>query len=548
MDVYSCVEVFPTEAPVDREARYYRDVPDPDAYEVPCRDACPAHVDVPLYVYLIAQGKYSEALAVVREKVPFPGVLGRICTHPCEQACHRGELNKMSNGELNKGEPVCIQFLKRAAADNDSGIWKQNSKVLPATGKKVAVVGSGPAGLTAAFYLAKKGHSVTVFEALSKAGGMMRAGIPSYRLPEDILDSEIKEIEDIGVEIKTDTTIKKLDEIFSSGYTAAYIATGAWLSQKLGVPGEDAKEVIYGLDFLRKVNMGQKVDLGEKVVVIGGGSVAIDAARSALRLGAKEVNLVCLECRIPTSKDRMLAQDLEIEQAEEEGVTIHPCLGVKRFLTKNGEITGLETTTCVSVLSEDGNFDPKFEEGPSPVMEADSVIIAIGQSVDKSMVPGGLDSQSTGIISIDPVTLQTSDKRVFAGGDVVTGTASVIQAIAQGRDAAASIDKCLGGDGNIEETLVTVEKSDTWFVGLDEDFPKWPKANVPCMDNKERKSSFTEVELGYDKDEALEQAKRCLRCNLKPLVAYEEECAHCGVCFMDCPKRAIDITYPVSFC
>jgi NADPH-dependent glutamate synthase beta subunit-like oxidoreductase len=242
----------------------------------------------------------------------------------------------------------------------------------------------------------------------------------------------------------------------------------------------------------------------------------------------------------------MLAEDIEIAQAEEEGVTISPCLGVKSFLTKDGNITGVETVACVSVRSEDGTFDPKFEESSSPVMEADSVIIAIGQSVDKSMVPGGLDFKSAGVI--DPVTLQTSDKRVFAGGDVVTGSASVIQAIAQGRNAAASMDKYLGGDGNIEETLVTVEKSPPLIVALDEDFVKWPKVNVPCMDNKERIASFAEVELGYDNNKAVEQAKRCLRCNLKPVVAYEEECAHCGVCFMECPKRAIDVTYPVSFC
>jgi NADPH-dependent glutamate synthase beta subunit-like oxidoreductase len=546
MDVFSFMEACPTEQPWFDVWKFRdRDVPDWDAYEVPCREACPAHMDVPRYIKLVAQGKYDEALAVVREKAPFPAVLGRVCLQPCEDACSRSKLNseKLVEGR-KKEEPVCIRFLKRAASDNGNGLWKQNSKVSPATGKKVAVVGSGPAGLTAAYYLAKKGHSVTVFEALSKTGGMMQAVIPAYRLPDEILDSEIKEIKDVGIEIKTNSRIEKSDDLFKQGYSAAFIATGAWRSLKLGVPGEDAKGAIYALDFLQQVKMGQKVDLGEKVVVIGGGNAAIDAARSSIRLGAKEVNLICLECRIPESKDKMVAQDSEVEEAENEGVTINPCMGVKNFITKDGKITGLETIPCVSVRNEDGTFAPKYKEGPSPDFQADSVIVAIGQSVDRSILPAG---------SIDTGTMQTSDQRVFAGGDVVTGPSSVIDAIAQGRIAAASIDKYLNGDGNIEETLVPMEEPETWFernedlVTYDEDFIIH-QVKMPCIGIKERSSDFKEVELGFNKDEATEEASRCFKCNLRPEVAYEEECAHCGVCFMDCPKRAIDVTYPVSFC
>ncbi|MBN1375281.1 MAG: (2Fe-2S)-binding protein, partial [Dehalococcoidia bacterium] len=239
---FSCVEVCPTGALTDLSARYYP-FKNFEAYVVPCREACPAHIDIPRYLYLISQGKYGEALAVIREKVPFPGVLGRVCIHPCEQACRRGE--------LNEDEPICIKFLKRYASDHDTGIWKQFSKKEPATGKKVAVIGAGPAGLTGAFYLAKKGHQVTVFEALPLAGGMMRVGIPRYRLPADVLDAEIKVIENAGVEIKTNSRIASLDKLFEQGFNAVFIAIGAHKGSKAGIKGDDLPGVMDGVDFLR---------------------------------------------------------------------------------------------------------------------------------------------------------------------------------------------------------------------------------------------------------------------------------------------------------
>jgi NADPH-dependent glutamate synthase beta subunit-like oxidoreductase/formate hydrogenlyase subunit 6/NADH:ubiquinone oxidoreductase subunit I len=497
---FTCVEVCPTGALVDKEARY-RDVPDWDAYVVPCREACPAHIDIPRYVYLAAQGKYSESLAVVREKVPFPGALGRVCIHPCEQACRRGE--------LNKEEPVCIKFLKRAAADYDNGLWKKNSTALPATGKKVAVVGSGPAGLTAAFYLAKKGHSVTVFEALSKTGGMMRVGIPSYRLPEDILDSEIKEIENVGVEIKTNSRINDVDELLKQGYEAVFLGLGAHLGTKAGVKGDDTAGVMDGVDFLRQVSLGENVKIGEKIAVIGGGNAAIDCARTAPRIGAKEVTIIYRRTRA-----EMPAAPEEVEEALHEGVEILFLAAPTEIrLGRNGRLELECTKMELGEPDASGRRRPVPIKGSEFITEFDNIISSIGQAID---IPEKytVDLGRGNVIKVDDDTMATSQKGVFAGGDVVTGPASVIQAIAQGRKAAASIDKYLGGDGDIEETLVTVEKPDKCF-GRDEDFINWHKVNMPSIENKERLSSFAEVELGYGKDGAVEEAKRCLKCDLR---------------------------------
>ncbi len=496
---FTCVEVCPTGALVDREARF-RDVPEWDAYVVPCRNACPAHVDVPRYVYLIAQGKFSEALAVVREKVPFPASLGRVCIHPCEQACRRDE--------LNKDEPICIKFLKRTAADNDNGLWKKNSKILPSTGKKVAVVGSGPAGLTAAFYLAKKGHSVTVFEALPKTGGMMRVGIPTYRLPEDVLDSEIREIENVGVEIKVNSRIENLDELFKQGYQAIFVGLGAHKGMKAGVKGDDNKCVVDGVDFLRQVSLGEDVKVGKKVAVIGGGNAAIDCARTALRTGAKEVTIAYRRTRA-----EMPAANEEIEEALQEGVNI-------TFLVAPSEIR-LSKNKCLElecIRMELGEPDASGRRRPVPVKgsefvtDYDNIISSIGQAID---IPENynLDLGRGNVIKVNH-TMETSQKGVFAGGDVVTGPASVIQAIDQGRKAAVSIDKYLGGDGHIEESLVAAEKTDPWF-GRDEDFIDRHKVSMPGIDVKKRLTGFVEVELGYDKDGAVREAGRCLKCHFR---------------------------------
>lgn len=498
---FTCVEVCPTGALDDNEAKYkgIDGIPDQEAYVVPCRNACPAHIDIPRYLYYISQGKYSESAAVIREKVPFPGTLGRVCIHPCEQACRRGT--------LNADEPICIKFLKRYADDHDSGLWRKRSMKKPSTGKKVAVVGAGPAGLTVAYYLAKLGHSVTVFEALPEPGGMMRVGIPEYRLPRDILGREIEEIKKAGVEIRTNTRVDSLDALSQQGYSAIFLGLGAHGAMKLGIEGEDVPGVLDGVTFLRKANLGEKVDIGEKVAVVGGGNVAIDCARVSIRLGAKDVRIIYRRTRT-----EMPAAGEEIEEALHEGVKIVYLNAPNKACTSGGKVE-LECTTMML-----GEPDASGRRRPVPIKGSecadiyDTIIAAIGQA---PQVPKeyGVKVDRGGIIQADE-NLATSRKGVFAGGDVQIGPASVIQAIAAGRKAASSIDKYLGGTGEIQEVLVEPEDFTAWF-GRDGDFAHRIGPEMPALHVDERLKGFTEVELGYPEKVAIEEAKRCLRCDAR---------------------------------
>jgi len=470
----------------------------------PCRVACPAGVDAEGYVKLIAEGKLKEAVELFRETTPFAGVLGRVCTHPCEMECQRGGFD----------EAVAICSLKRFMADY--GLREGREKATPikrSKEDKVAIIGSGPAGLACAYDLVRQGYPVTVFEAAPQSGGLLRYGIPEYRLPREVLDDEISYIEELGVEVKTNTPVKDLSKLFGQGYKAVFIATGARLSQKMGIPGEDAKGVIYALDFLRQVNSGIQIDLGRRVAIVGGGSVAIDAARAALRLGAKEAHLICLECRDLTSKDRMLAQEWEIKEAEEEGVIIHPCLGIRRILTRDEMVAGLETIACISVRDEDGRFAPRFKEGTVPTIEADNVIVAIGQAVDRSMLPGGLGYTAEETVSVDPVTLQTSIEGVFAGGDVVAVPGDIIGAIAAGKEAAMSIGRYLSGvdlkQGRRPPAKIVRERVEI------------KSARPPVLEVGKRKA-LVEVNLGFDEKTAIEQANRCLNCGVTmPAIVFK---------------------------
>ncbi len=494
---FACVEVCPTGALVDREARYYPPS-DWEGYVIPCRQACPAHIDIPRYINLIAQGKYSEALAVIREKVPFPGVLGRVCIHPCEQACRHSQLN----------DPICIKFLKRFAADHDSGLWKQNSKVAPPTGKRVAVVGSGPAGLTAAYYLAKLGHSATVFEALSQAGGMMRVGIPDYRLPREILDAEIKEIEEASVEIETNTRIESLDSLFKQGYSAIFLGLGAHRGTRMRVDGEESPGVIDGVTFLRQVNLGEEVKIGKRIAIIGGGNAAIDCSRTSLRLGAEKVTIVYRRTRA-----EMPAAAEEIEEALHEGVEIIFLAAPNRINVKDRHIELECLRMKLGEPDASGRRRPVPIKGSEFTTEFDNVIASIGQATE---VPTQfeMDLGRGNVIKVNSQTLATNRQGVFAGGDVVTGPASVIGAIAQGRQAASSMDKYLGGSGVIDESLVSLEETDSW-LGSDAGFADRRQPAMPCLDIKKRLANFAEVKFGYDETTAIEEAKRCLRCDLR---------------------------------
>jgi NADPH-dependent glutamate synthase beta subunit-like oxidoreductase len=476
----ACVEVCPTGALVDKSVRAGKK----EADLVPCRKACPTHIDVPAYLRLITQGKLDEANAVMHEKVPFPGILGRVCIHPCEETCRRAEVN----------EPIAICALKRYAADTEKGLWQKDTRIHDNTGKKVAVVGSGPAGLTTAFYLRKKGHAITIFEANPKAGGMLRYAIPRYRLPRDVIDEEINEIFSLGIDFNPNMTLGKdfsLEELKSDGYDAVFLGLGAQLSCRIPLEGCDMPDVLWGLEFLKQVAERENIRLKDNVVVIGGGSVAVDVALTALRCGAQNVSMACLECL-----EEMPANQWEIDGAVAEGVNILPSWGPDKILSEAGRITGLDLVECTCVFDEQGNFCPQFGESKECIL-VDQVILAVGQATELSF----LDKNS-------PMP------RVYAGGDVVKAPGAIIHAIAAGRKAAASIDQALGGTGEIEEVLFQRDAPDSRF-GKDQGFATWPREIVPELEMEARQQGFAEISLGYKDEQAVKEARRCLQCDVR---------------------------------
>ena len=550
-----CLEVCPVQVPGnEHKTIYLGDGHQPQCAAIdkmgraPCSHACPAGIHVQGYVALIAQGRFQEALDLVREAIPFPGVCGRICTQPCEVNCRRNEVD----------QPVAIRQLKRFIADwelkNASTATPKGSKIsAPAVDTpRVAVVGAGPAGLTAAYYLALKNHRVTVFEKLPIAGGMMAVGIPSYRLPRDILNAEINAIEEAGVKIKTGIAFGKdftVETLKSDGYSAIFLATGLHGSLKLEVVGENLAGVFDGVSFLRDVTLGKKVSVAEKLIVVGGGNVAIDVALTARRLGSKAVTIVCLE-----TQEEMPARDDEIREALEAGVEIVNCFGPNRFLGKNGKFTGIEFKRCTCVFDDQCNFDPQYDENELNTLEAEAVMIAIGQrgEVDFCEADKGIRSQQGGI-QADPVSLQTSIPGVFAGGDAVYGPKTVIEAIASGKKAAESIDRYLNPDDPKEicinqwpdeidasnskngqasngqrqhrEPMPISERS----MSAAELVPK-PRLLMPVLPKEERLNSFGEVELGYSEEQAIAEAKRCLACG---------PCSECMACVQACKAGAV---------
>lgn len=492
----ACVEVCPTGAMRDREdlveTKRLRDA------LLPCIDSCPAHVNIPLYVRLIREGKYSEAVAVIREKVPFPEVLGRICNHLCETSCRRGELN----------EAVSIRELKRYAVENDQKrIWKSHIQKNEPSGRKVAIIGSGPAGLTAAYDLALMGHAVTVYEAMPEAGGMLRYGIPAYRLPREVLDREIFEIQAQGVEIVTGEKIESLDDLLKlKGYDAVTVAIGTPRGLKPPIPGADLEGVHIGLEFLWNVNFGKEVRLGEKVVILGGGNVAFDCARVARRVGGKEVHIVCLE-----AADAMLADSDEIMQGEGEGICMHPARTFTRIILQSKNTLGVE---CLRVRSfrieKNGSVDIDPIAGSEHILSADTVIFAIGQAPEQPRA-FGLETNSRGYIEIDSETGHSSNAGVFAAGDIVTAGHSVVKAIVSGKEAARAINRYLGGDEYIPKSGSS--NADSCLEPI-ENFA----ARTRChrIDLKpENVETFNEVIKSFSCEEATGESMRCLRCDLR---------------------------------
>lgn len=502
----ACVEVCPTGALMDRTL----DVSHKEESQVPCKATCPAGIDVPRYVQLVGLGKYSEATAVVREKLPFPGILGRACFSPCESACRRKHLD----------QPLSIRSLKRIAADNDTGLWRALSKQLPASGRKAAVIGAGPAGLTTAYYLAKKGHAVTIFEALPAAGGMVRYGIPSYRIPLDVIDREVAEVEQLGVEFRFNTRIENIDVLLSQGYESVFIGIGTQGGDKLGIPGDDLPNVVDSPTFLRAAALGKvgtkdsDIMVGKHVAVIGGGNVATDNCRSSRRLGGDHDSMQ-VDMIYRRTRDEMPAREDEVQGCLDEGVNLRFLTAPKKIALNPDGASLLKVTYAkmeLGAADASGRRRPVEITGSDFEEEVDLVIAAIGQHA-QSFDGFGVQAGKGGRIQVREDTLLTSRPGVFAGGDVVLGPASLIEAVAQGRKAASAMDAFLGGDGNIEEKLLADDWDTDPHIGREEGFNQKQRFHPIFIANDQR-SNWNEVELGFDAASAQAEALRCLKCNL----------------------------------
>jgi formate dehydrogenase beta subunit len=539
----------------------------------PCMLACPVHTEAGRYVSLIEQGLYKEAYQVARKPNPFASICGRICAAPCEPACRRGKID----------QPIAIRVLKRFVCErygveslaelNESDKYSVEKTV--ENGVKIAIIGSGPAGLSCAYYLAILGYEVTIFESQSVAGGMLRLGVPEYRLPRELLRLEINAILSMGIELRLNTSLGTdftISDLKKQNFKAIFIAIGAHKSRGLQIEGVDLDGVFNGVDFLLNVNLGYRVEVGNKVVVIGGGNVAIDVARtvarqekvemghvtefseamdvarSALRFGARDVHMFCLE-----DWDEMPATKDEIEEALQEGIKIHPRKGPSRIIGENGLVTGFETIDCVSVFDEKHRFNPKFSPGTEQPFDADTIIMAIGQSSDLSWISkrDGIEVTPRNTIKVDPVNLSTTAPGIFAGGDVSFGPRNAIDAIANGQRAAQSIDKFIKS-GKPKKIVYTGRDSDLNIVVQNASQAKreWgyeknhrvPIPSVPI----DRRIGVTQVELGYTEEQAREEASRCLHCWVNTIFETRgedtgSECILCGGCVDICPENCIDL-------
>ena len=488
--------------------------------KAPCRLACPGGLNVQGYVNMVKVGKYKEALEIIMEDLPLPGVLGRICPHGCEDACRRCDVD----------QPVAIRDLKRLAADQFD-CREVELECAPAREEKVAIIGSGPAGLSCAYHLARKGITSTIYESLPEAGGMLRVGIPAHRLPREILDQEIEVITNLGVEIKTNTALGKdvtVDDLLAKGYKAVYLALGAHKGIELGIPGEKANGVRQGVEFLREVNLSGKAEVGKKVAIIGGGNVAIDVARAAVRLGAGEVSIIYRRTR-----NEMPAWEEEIQAAEDEGTRITYLSAPQEALTRDGKVVGLR---CIRMeLSEP---DSSGRKRPIPIpgseydIEIDQLIPAIGQRPDLSSVEDvtGLTFSRWGTTDVDSVTFATEREGVFAGGDLQTGPWVAIGAIGAGKEAAESIRRYIEGL-DMAAGREPIVYDDPWYRPVPEDEPKMPRAKMAELPLAKRQGNFDEVELGYEEAAGQAEASRCLNCGY---------CCECYQCVDACLAEAID--------
>jgi formate dehydrogenase beta subunit len=483
-----------------------------DECTAPCQRTCPTGIDIPRYIHLITEGRYREAISVIKETNPFPLTCGRVCPHPCEEMCRLGKVT----------EPVNINHLKRFVADMEMHASHRITPYqAPKTGKQVAIIGGGPAGLTCAFYLARLGHSPTIFEAMPELGGMLRYGIPEYRLPKKILDWEIEGILTLGVEVNTGVTMGEdftLKSLKDEGFDAIFLGTGAWDSRGLGVDGEDLEGVLPGTHFLIDRGLGKETPVGDKVAIIGGGNTALDAARTSWRLGAKEVTILYRRSRV-----EMPANDIEIEEAEREGVLFHYLAAPTKLMGNNGKLTELEYIEMeLGEPDESGRRRPVPKEGTEKIIKVDNVIAAIGQFP----VTGFLKDEGMALTRWDTIELvneatgETNLEGVFAGGDAVSGASIAIEAIGAGRRAARSIHQYLSGETvKAPESAIT---KDTHLPDVEEliGVSESERVKMPELSIDERRESFDEVEQGLNEQLATQEAARCLRCGL---ICYRKE-------------------------
>ena len=557
-------------------------------YNVPCRTACPVDTDSGQYVQLIAQEKFGEAFNVARSPNPLASICGRVCAAPCEDACRRAAIDS----------PVSIRALKRfvteqygsesqkpnsfrsllgdekAAGSQSPGHLSAFPKNQSKTGKRVAIIGSGPAGLGAAHDLALMGHEVAIFEALDEPGGMMRFGIPEYRLPRSVISKEVSNILSLGVTLKTKSPLSKefgISQLRAEGYDAIFLAIGTQSGSALNIPGADLDGVIKAVDYLININKGYKVDLGENVLIIGGGSVAldaartavrgfyspqdaidtaaqageihvaIDAARSAKREGAMNIHVASLESfdEMPAAKTMQGME--ELNEAKEEGLIFHPSKGPKAIIGEDGRVKGVELIDVASIFDDDGRFNPKFAEGTEQFYEFDSVILAIGQKADTSFLTPGDNIELTprGTIKADLETLETSAPGVFSGGDVVFGPRILIEAVENGKRAARSIHKYLTSSSINIQTKVTIEKMPISDYSMPEGYEKEKRCNPESI-SVDKRSGINEVEEVFLESAAVKQAERCLKCHVETV--YDPElCVLCNRCVDICPEECLEL-------
>jgi formate dehydrogenase (NADP+) beta subunit len=539
----------------------------------PCYKACPVGTEAGRYVALIAEGKYREAYAVARRPNPLASICGRVCAAPCEPACRRGALD----------EPIAIRALKRFVTERfgvesmmDVDLLREiyGERLQRYPDDRVAIIGAGPAGLAAAHDLALSGYPVTIFEAQAVPGGMLRLGIPEYRLPRELIKLEINAILNLGVELRLNARLGRdflLSDLRAQGFRAIFMAPGAQRSRELEIPGADLDGVLKGVDFLLNVNMGYRVELGQRVLVVGGGNVAVDVARaairtplreeainpglnivtaldvarSAVRFGAKDVHIVCLE-----SLESMPADREEIHEAGREGIEIHAGRGPQRILGEGGRVTGLETIECSAVFDSQRRFNPTFVPGTELAMAADTVVLAIGQACDLSFLKpeDGVQVTGRGTLQVDPKTLATTAPGIYAGGDAAFGPRIAIEAIADGKRAAASIHAYLRGAGvSTRPVEVVLEPLPEYRRKLD--YEGVPRQRPPALPI-ERRIGIAEIEQCFSEKAARLEASRCLHCWVNTTFREDPElgteCILCGTCADVCPEACITFVRPAE--